>query len=259
MTDAVHKRRIDVLPGILGFVGPGPIADADWVPSVPTVRFTGLDGAGPAFMTVAREPDRAALAEALLVYAVAPEACLRAFGCVPADDMAWGLSGDLRAMARAVRDCALPEPARSTLRLAKSIQLLCDAFTRFAPEALVHAERVPAAVAFPSGDAARLRLARDLVDERWREALTLDAIARASGLNRAKLTRGFRLLFRCSVGDALAANRLDGARDLLLTTDLPVSAVGYRCGYRSNAGFSRAFARRHGMPPTRLRRAEGTA
>ena len=104
-----------------------------------------------------------------------------------------------------------------------------------------------------AAEAGRIAAARRLIDERWHEKLTLDSISRACGLNRAKLTRGFRSVFAMSVADAIADRRLGGARDLLLATDLPVSSIGYRCGYLNNASFTRAFSRRFGQAPTQFR------
>jgi AraC family transcriptional activator of pyochelin receptor len=46
---------------------------------------------------------------------------------------------------------------------------------------------------------------------------------------------------------------------MLLATDLPVSSVGYACGYLSNASFTRAFSRRYGVVPSRLRAEEMAA
>jgi AraC family transcriptional activator of pyochelin receptor len=60
-------------------------------------------------------------------------------------------------------------------------------------------------------------------------------------------------MFDCSVTEAIAERRLNGAHRMLLVTDLPVSSIGYRCGYRNNASFARAFTRRFGMAPTQLR------
>ena len=163
---------------------------------------------------------------------------------------------NLALLAVALRDCPLPEPARATLRLAKSIELLCATFEKFANNSLIAAD---SAGELCERDAARLAAARRLVDERWQEKLTLDTIARACGLNRAKLTRGFRQAFGSTVADAIADRRLQGAHRLLLATDLPVSSIGYRCGYSNNASFTRAFSRRYGVAPTRLRALEVAA
>ena len=53
--------------------------------------------------------------------------------------------------------------------------------------------------------------------------------------------------------------KLQRARQLLAQSDLPISSIGYNCGYMSNASFTRAFARRFGMAPTKMRGREVTA
>jgi AraC family transcriptional activator of pyochelin receptor len=149
-----------------------------------------------------------------------------------------------------VRDCPLDGAAGMTLRGAKCVELFCETFAALVGNALVptHAE-----VAMSECDTRRIVQARRVIDEQWREKLTLDAIARACGVNRAKLTRGYRALFGVTIADAIAERRLGGARQMLLATDLPVSSVGYACGYQNNASFTRAFSRRFGVVPTRLR------
>ena len=76
-------------------------------------------------------------------------------------------------------------------------------------------------------------------------------------LGQAKLTQGFREMYKCTVAEAVSERRLSHARMLLTLSDLPISSIGYRCGYQSNASFTRAFARRFGMTPTDMRRREG--
>ena len=141
----------------------------------------------------------------------------------------------------------------TTLRGAKCVELFCETFAALVDDALV-----PPPMPKPrlsERDTRRIVHARLVIDEQWREKLTLDAIARTCGVNRAKLTRGFRALFGVTIADAIAERRLGGARQMLLATDLPVSSVGYACGYQNNASFTRAFSRRFGVVPTRLRAA----
>jgi AraC family transcriptional activator of pyochelin receptor len=135
-------------------------------------------------------------------------------------------------------------------RLGKSIELLCEVATR-----LQQGELQPACrdLSLSQTDSERLSAARAIIDEQWSEKLTISVIARRSGLNRTKLSRGFRELYRCSVSEALADRRLAEARRQLLATDLPVSVIGYRTGYSNNASFSRAFGRRFGLSPSELR------
>ena len=105
-------------------------------------------------------------------------------------------------------------------------------------------------------DAKRVAAAHQLVSESWREPLTVAEVARRSGLGKAKLTQGFREMYKCTVAEAVSERRLLHARTLLSLSDLPISSVGYRCGYQSNASFTRAFVRRFGTTPTDLRRRE---
>lgn len=166
------------------------------------------------------------------------------------DEGAFHLTGDMRAMAALLRDPPTAAEARATYRLAKSIELLCEVIGRHQAGDLVPTRGDGD---LSAADTRRVLAARRMIDERWTEKLTLDGIARACGLNRSKLSRGFRELFSCSVADALAARRLSQASRLLLTTDLPVSLVGYEAGYLNNASFARAFGRRFGRTPSSYR------
>jgi len=243
---ATAKRRIDVSPEMLSFIGHGPIEPGAWSDDAVVLRFSLGDDGTAATMSHATGSDD----DAVIVLAVAATAYERIFGALPGPSAIWHLPTELRELVLSLRDCPLPEPARDTLRLAKSIELLCASFACLHEGALISADGTGD---LSERDARRLAVARQLIDDRWQEKLTLDTVARACGLNRAKLTRGFRQMFGSSVADAIADKRLSGARGMLLATDLPVSAIGYRCGYHNNASFTRAFARRFGVPPTRLR------
>ncbi len=245
------KHRVTVSPEMVAFVGEGRCAGDDWPNAPLRFAFHALDGAAPPTVEHVAAGEEAD--EATLVFVVAAEACRRLYATVPPAPAHWHLPSDLRAQALAIRDCDAPAAARETVRLARSIELLCALLGRLAAGELVPAD---GARALSERDAAQVVAARRLIDEQWREKLTLDRIARACGLNRAKLTRGFRQMYDVSIGELLAEKRLEGARQLLRVTDLPVSSIGYRCGYTNNASFTRAFTRRYGVPPTTARAPE---
>lgn len=240
------KQRVEVSREMLSFVGAGRVPSEGWPEAVVGMSFQ-LSDASLGFHA---QPTTAAMQESDLAFVVTAEACRRIFGYVPRDDARWHLPTDLRAIVIAIVDSALPEPARETLRLAKSIELLCAIFAKLADDDLLPTDGIGD---LKEVDVRRIVAARRLIDERWNEKLTLDSIARACGINRAKLTRGFRRMFDMTIADAITDMRLGGASEMLRSTDLPVSSIGYRCGYLNNASFTRAFSRRYGVAPTRYR------
>lgn len=187
----------------------------------------------------------------LLVFAVTRAACRRLFGALPDAEARWYLPSDLRALAQSIVAPGGDDAAADTLRLARSIELLCQLFAALGEGRLV---AIDGATSLAETDIARIAAARRMVDERWHEKLTLDDIARDCGINRDKLTRGFREIYQCTVAEALSERRLKQARHMLAASDLPVASIGYRCGYLNNASFTRAFSRRFGMAPTQMRR-----
>ncbi len=237
------------------------VAGADYVEVSPEMTLA-LDGANaplpPDAMAIAfsldGEPSVVVNAEpggeAQIVLWIERAAFIRVGGGAGRDTHAYHLPTELRTIALAIRDSALAGETLKVYRLGKSIELLCETIRMLDAGALTP---MGANGALSMDDTRRVIAARRLIDERWGQKLTLDGIARACGLNRAKLTRGFRDLFGCTVAEALAERRLHQARHMLLTTDLPVSSIGYENGYLNNASFARAFGRRFGVSPSDLR------
>lgn len=259
MTEVAAMERIQVSLEMVVQFGDGALADGDW-PAGPNAAFV-FDFATTKVTHLARptpkliDRDQGATR---LVLIVARQAVTRLLGCkLDMDDgECFHIPAELRAIVFAIRDCAFPEGARLPYRGAKSIEALCELMRLHQ-----NAELVPFAGDgnVSMADSQRLMAARRFIEDRWSEKLTLDTIARASGLNRGKLTRGFRDLFSCTVADAIVEERLGKAKQMLLVTDLPVSSIGYRCGYLNNASFARAFSRHFGVAPTRYRAAQAAA
>ena len=250
------KFRVDVSSEMLSFIGDGVVPAEGWPDDSLLLSFAGIGGDAVPILHFDPRPAHAGdCAEADVVIIVQRAACRRIFGGIPANPGTWHMPSVLRALAIAIRDCQAEPAARPTLQLARSIELLCQAFAEMAKGALVPAQ---GGAQLSEMDAARIAAARRMIDERWHEKLTLDGIARACGINRDKLSRGFRATYDTTVADLIAEKRLSGAHGMLLATDLAVATIGYRCGYLNNASFTRAFTRRFGVAPSLLRqRASG--
>ena len=94
-----------------------------------------------------------------------------------------------------------------------------------------------------------------LIDERLREvreAPTLSELAQLCNLSVRQLTRGFRVSRGCSIGDHVAAGRLDSAKRML-ASDQSVKAIAYSLGFASPSSFCFAFRRATGETPRQYR------
>ncbi len=242
------REFVEVSPEMTLLLGAGPLGAAPLPPAHIAIAFDAeLETPTVSFDL---NPSRASLErDSRLVLVVQQSAFSRIGGIEPTSD-AYHLPSVLRGIVHAIRDSALSGETLQVYRLGKSIELLCETIRLLkvndllplAGESMLSLE-----------DTRRIVAARHMIDERWNEKLTLDKIARACGLNRAKLTRGFRDMFNCTIAEAIAEQRLSQAKRMLLTTDLPVSSIGYENGYLNNASFARAFGRRFGVSPSDFR------
>lgn len=248
---------IEVSPEMTTLIGPGATDQAPLPAEAALLIFSPRGDACPPMIRIVAEPEPNDVAAAtrtsdVLALLVKHHALKRLFGwsAEAYDGAQYHLSHELGAIALSLRSCDREGGSLTAYRLAKSIELLCEAVAAIQADNLV-----PIALhgALTERDTRAIVTARRLIDKQWHEKLTLDGIARAVGINRAKLTRGFRDLYGRTVIETLAERRLVEARAKLLTTDLPVSTIGYASGYLNNASFTRAFGRRFGVSPSDCR------
>lgn len=99
-----------------------------------------------------------------------------------------------------------------------------------------------------------LAQARDLVHDRFEEALEIAEIAEEVGVEATVLARAFRAHFRVPLGTYQRRLRLDRAAEILAATDVPLSRVALRAGFYDQSHLSRHFRRYTGQTPGEYRR-----
>jgi AraC-like DNA-binding protein len=97
--------------------------------------------------------------------------------------------------------------------------------------------------------------AKDLVDARYAEPITVDDLAAAAGLSRAHFSRMFTRTFGESPRSYLQTRRLERAASLLRYTDRSVADICVMVGLASVGSFTTSFARVYGKPPAAYRAA----
>lgn len=106
-------------------------------------------------------------------------------------------------------------------------------------------------------DISALYQLRQYLQESYADKVQLKTLARRFGLNQYKLKYGFRKLFSTPVIAYQTSLRLEAAKKMLRTTNIPVVEIADTVGYRQPNNFSAAFKRAYGMTPSKYRKGEG--
>ena len=101
----------------------------------------------------------------------------------------------------------------------------------------------------------------ELMEEHIEKPLSLDRIARTTGLSRRQIERLFKRHLDCVPKKYYLEMRLRRARELLLQTAMPIMDVTTSCGFKSPPHFSRCYRNQFGHPPSAERQIQkaGTA
>jgi len=100
---------------------------------------------------------------------------------------------------------------------------------------------------------AQLAPALTLIEQHFRDRLTVDRLARETGLSRYHFSRLFKRLTGRTITDYINRIRIGHAEYLLHNTPMTVSEIAHAAGYSDIYYFSRTFKRYKGSPPTAAR------
>ena len=98
-----------------------------------------------------------------------------------------------------------------------------------------------------------LRVAQ-LMQQHIEKPLSLEAIAKSSGLSRRQIERLFKRDLNCVPKRYYLEMRLRRARELLLQTAMPIMDITTACGFQSPPHFSKCYRSQFGHPPSAERR-----
>jgi AraC-like DNA-binding protein len=98
-----------------------------------------------------------------------------------------------------------------------------------------------------------VRRTREFFQKRLAEPLRLDAVARHAHRSKFHFVRLYRKRTGRTPMEELRIVRLEHARELLLTTGLPLKAIAPRCGLADEYTLSRLFRKQFGASPSAFR------
>lgn len=135
-------------------------------------------------------------------------------------------------------------PGGALLREAKALEVLARLMQ-------CHGD---ADAALPFAARRRLLHARELLLADPARAPTIEALARACGMNGFSLKRGFKALFGTTLHALHQHERMRLAWRLIESSEMNVSEAGEHVGYSSLSHFSIAFKKQFGLLPSELKR-----
>lgn len=106
----------------------------------------------------------------------------------------------------------------------------------------------------PQGKPTYVKNAILFIRDRFDSEISIDHVANAVGISKAHLQRSFSKYEGCTIVDAINRLRLEKARFLLVTSDIPIVEIANEVGFSSRQYFSSLFSRATGVSPAEFRR-----
>ena len=90
----------------------------------------------------------------------------------------------------------------------------------------------------------------ELMEANIEKTLSLERIAKETGLSRRQIERLFKRHLNCVPKRYYLELRLKRARELLLQTAMPIMDITTACGFQSPPHFSKCYRKQFGYPPS---------
>ncbi|WP_299410321.1 AraC family transcriptional regulator [uncultured Roseobacter sp.] len=140
----------------------------------------------------------------------------------------------------------MPGPAASLYLDGATLQFLALAAD--------HASLSPLAPERPEDD----RIARviDYIEARYGEALTIAELAAVACLSPGHFSRTFKATMGDPVWTYVQCRRCERAKEMLLTTGLPIAEIAYRCGFANQSHLTTVFKTQYAASPGVVRQSK---
>lgn len=141
----------------------------------------------------------------------------------------------------ALLECPLAGPLRDRFLEAKLSELICLTLARLGgPETVASGRR---------RDELAIEAAAEILSNRLAEKFSLPGLSRRVGLNRNKVTAGFRSRYGMTPAEFVREARLARAAQLIADTSLSMCDIAASTGFTSQSSFSRSYRLRFGRSP----------
>lgn len=105
----------------------------------------------------------------------------------------------------------------------------------------------------------RMSILRSKIYSMPRHEWNVDGLAHELAMSRSHFEHMYKQIFGISVMNEVINSRIEYAKFMLSTTDIPVNQIADICGYKSDIHFMRQFRSRTDMTPTEFRKKKKSA
>ena len=104
------------------------------------------------------------------------------------------------------------------------------------------------------GIISRLQKAVDFIDDNISKPIKVSELAKIAHLSQGHFSRLFKTYYDNSPSDFILQRKLDLAKQLLITSEMPISGISERLGFYDLFHFSKTFKHYIKMPPSKYRK-----
>ncbi|WP_415324457.1 helix-turn-helix transcriptional regulator [Chryseobacterium sp. MMS23-Vi53] len=94
---------------------------------------------------------------------------------------------------------------------------------------------------------------KKFVDENYHKNIKVEEIGKLIGINQNKIRKEFKAQYHVTVSDYIADLRMLKAKKLIINKEIMIKEIAIECGYEYVQNFTRAFKKKFGVSPEKLR------
>lgn len=94
---------------------------------------------------------------------------------------------------------------------------------------------------------------KKFVDENFHKNIKVEQIGKLIGINQNKIRKEFKAQYHLTVSDYIAELRMLKAKKLIINKEIMIKEIAIECGYEYVQNFTRAFKKKFGVSPEKLR------
>lgn len=154
----------------------------------------------------------------------------------------------MRQACASIVDCDYVGRLRNRYIESQATELLCLVLARLQEQSVVRP------VSLSMNDIDALHHAMDILNENFTQPPSVAELSKQIGINRNKLTYGFKSLFGTTMQDVCFTKRMEVAQRMLLDTSERIESIAEAVGYQHANNFSASFKRTFGVSPKAYRK-----